>query len=91
MAQQTAELGLKAVYQARGWQFPFTHNLGHLLDGLTANGVDIPRAVQEADRLTFFAVQGRYPGTTGFVSQEEFEAALAVAESVLKWAESQVE
>lgn len=37
MAQQAAELAVKAVYRQYDWRFPFVHDLGHLLDELEAN------------------------------------------------------
>jgi len=87
MAQQAAELAIKAVYQQHGLQFPFIHDLGQLLDGLEARSINIPEAVQNADELTVYATQARYPGITGPVSQTDYEQAFGVAESVVVWAE----
>ena len=87
MAQQAAELAIKAVYQQRGWRFPFVHDLGELLDGLQKRGLKIPEAVQNADQLTVYATQARYPGVAAVVTQADHLEALDVAESVLVWAE----
>ena len=87
MAHQAAELAIKAVYQHNGWEFPLIHDLAALLDGLVDRGLKIPPDVQEADELTVFAVQTRYPGVTGPVSQEEHKRALGIARQVVAWAE----
>lgn len=50
-AQQTTELAIKAVYQQKGWRFPFIHDLGQLLDGLEEQGLAVPQEVRKADRL----------------------------------------
>ena len=88
LTQQAAELGIKAVYQVHGWLFPFVHNLGTLLDGLENQGLSIPQDVQDADQLSVYAVQARYPGLSNPTSQAEFEESLRIAEVVLAWAES---
>jgi len=88
MAQQAAELSIKAVYQRHDWQFPFIHDLRKLLDSLEAKGLTIPEHLREAERLTIYATQLRYPGTTGFVTQEEHAAMLAIAETLYAWAEA---
>ena len=90
MAQQAAELGLKAVYQAHGWRFPFVHNLGLLLDGLLRQGVPIPESVQKADLLSIYATQMRYPGMSGLVGKPDYDKAVEIAAVVVEWAESQV-
>ena len=86
--QQAAELAIKAVYQVHGWIFPFVHNLGVLLDGLERQGLVIPENVQDADQLSTYAVQARYPGLPVRISQSEFEESFRIAEAVLVWAES---
>ena len=88
MAQQTAELAVKAVYQHKGWRFAFVHDLRYLLDGLEANGLPVPEPVREAERLTLFATQMRYPGMSGATTQEEHAQMAAVAATVLAWADS---
>ena len=88
LTQQAAELAIKAVYQVHGWIFPFVHNLGVLLDGLESQGVTIPHDVQDADQLSMYAVQARYPGLPARITQAEFDESLKVAEAVVVWAES---
>jgi HEPN domain-containing protein len=88
LTQQAAELSIKAVYQAQGWIFPFVHDLGALLDGLERQGLSIPPAVQDADQLSIYAVQARYPGVSARTTEAEFIETLRVADAVLGWAES---
>ena len=88
MAQQAAELAVKAVYQRMGWPFAFVHDLAHLLDGLDEKGLAIPEPVREAEKLTVYATQMRYPGVSGFASEEDYRDMLAVAEAVVAWAKA---
>jgi HEPN domain-containing protein len=91
MAQQAAELAVKAVYQAKDWRFAFVHDLAQLLDGLEENGAAIPENVREAEKLTLYATQMRYPGASGFTLEKDYTRMLAIAEVVVAWAESIVE
>lgn len=85
-AQQSAEKALKAVFLTRGARFPFTHNLDLLMQGLENLGLDIPEAVDNASRLTRYAVETRYPGFFDPITPEEHQEALAMAEVILTWA-----
>jgi HEPN domain-containing protein len=87
-AQQAAELAIKAVFQHFGWRFAFVHDLQRLLNDLAAQGLAIPAAVQQADRLSVFAAQARYPGLTAVVTQVQYQDAVQIAEAVLNWADS---
>jgi len=87
MAQQAAELAVKAVFRHRDWPFPFVHDLGHLLDELEAKGMSISEEIRAADILTIYATQMRYPGVLDYISESDFEEVLAVAEAVFRWAE----
>ncbi len=91
MAQQAAELAVKAVYQSRSWQFAFVHDLRHLLDGLEKNEMAVPTEIREAEKLTMFATQMRYPGVSGFTTKEDRARMLAIAEAVVAWAKGIVE
>ena len=85
-AQQAAEKALKAVYQHKGWPFRYTHDLETLASGLSEMGVKIPSEIVEADTLSRFAWQARYPGLEEFVTEEEYREAVRMAEEVLNWA-----
>jgi HEPN domain-containing protein len=70
-AQQAAEKALKAVCLAQGMDFPKTHSLVQLMDILEANGVGISNSVRDADVLTQYAVQSRYPGVEEEITIEK--------------------
>lgn len=89
-AQQAAELALKAVYQERALVFRFTHDLDELFKGLEVSGLVVLPSVREAVVLTRFAVAARYPGIAEAVTEEECRRAIALAASVVAWAEGQV-
>jgi hypothetical protein len=59
-----------------------------MLDGLENQGLSIPQAVQDADQLSIYAIQARYPGLPNPTARDEFEESLRIAEAVLAWAES---
>src|SRR5213594_1526386 len=61
-AQQAAEKAVKAVLIQRGASFTLVHDLNRLLMPLERNGLKIPKYVWQADVLTPFAVETRYPG-----------------------------
>jgi HEPN domain-containing protein len=87
-AQQAAEKSLKAVLVHRRLGFPRTHDINVLLGLLRNCGVDVPDEICQADSLTGFAVDTRYPGLTEPVTRAEYEQALELAQRVLRWAES---
>ena len=68
--------------------FPHIHDLLDLFLRLEKSGLAIPDAIKTASRLTPFAVHTRYPGFEFPVSEEEYTEALALAESVVHWAEN---
>lgn len=88
--QQAAEKALKAVYQYHGWTFRYTHDLEELITGLKEKGLRLPHDVVEADALTGFAWESRYPGLSEPVTEAEYEVALQQAETVVAWAEGEI-
>jgi HEPN domain-containing protein len=90
LAQQAAELAIKAVFRHHGWPFARIHDLGVLLDGLKGQGLTIPPDVEEADQLNDYAVQTRYPGFALPVTEPEYKDALRVAEAVVAWTEAMI-
>lgn len=86
-AQQAAEKALKAVCLAQGLDFPKTHSLVHLMDLLEAGGLHIPKNVRDADILTQYAVQSRYPSVVEEITRNEYREALKLAADVVFWAE----
>ena len=89
-AQQAAEKALKSVCLTRGLEFPKTHSIVRLVDILEAGGASVPEKVREADVLTHYAVQSRYPSWAEEVTQEEYREALELAARVVFWAESEI-
>ena len=85
--QQAAERGLKAVLLRLGTEPPRTHNIRLLLELVPAE-VQIPEAMQQATRLSKYAVGTRYPESELPVTEEEYRGALRLAEAVVGWAEA---
>lgn len=90
-AQQAAEKALKAVYQHHGWTFRYTHDLGELTTDLKREGLAVPAEGEEAIVLTGFACEARYPGLSEPVSEEEYRDAIHHAQTVVTWAEGQID
>lgn len=86
-AQQAAEKALKAVCLARRLDFPKTHSLVHLMDMLESSGLNIPGNVRDADILTQYAVQSRYPSIVEEITRTEYRDALKLASQIVFWAE----
>lgn len=89
-AQQAAEKAVKAVLIRRRQDVPRAHDLTRLISLLDDAGEDVPGEVREAAELTPYAVLGRYPGPLRPVSEEEYLRAVAVAETVVRWAEGRI-
>ncbi len=90
-AQQAAEKALKAVYQHYGWTFRYTHDLETLISGLRDEGLDVPSVIMDADMLSRYAWEARYPGVQESVGEPEYREATRMAEALLKWASSLIE
>jgi len=87
-AHQATEKALKAVCLVQGMDIPKTHSLVHLMDILEAGGIVIPKNVRDADILTQYAVQSRYPSIVEEISKSEYRDALKLAAQVVFWAEA---
>ncbi len=90
-AQQAAEKALKALCLHQSIAFPKTHSLVRLMDLLEGTGLDIPSEIKEADVLTRYSVETRYPGLEEEVTEVEYQVALHLATSVVEWAEKVIE
>jgi len=88
MAQQAAELAVKALYRSRNLRFAFVHDLAQLLEGLEQVGVTVPEHIRQAEKLTVYATQMRYPGMSGFATKKDYAEVLAIAEDTVAWAEA---
>lgn len=86
-AQQAVEKALKAAIATRGAEFPFTHNLGLLMQLCEDEGLELPETLAESDRLTPYGATLRYGlGDPGTVKPAD---ALRWAELAIEWAASQ--
>lgn len=89
-AQQAVEKAIKAVYRSIGRPFRYTHDIGELLAGLEAAGIEVPDAARDAVDLTSFAWEARYPGAVEPLTDEEYRSAVESAEAVVFWAPNRV-
>lgn len=89
-AQQAVEKSIKAVLLYNGIKFPYTHDIARLITILVDAGIPWPKALDEASRLTGYAVETRYPGSVDVVTDEEYHGTLKVAERTLRWAEQTI-
>lgn len=87
-AQQAAEKAIKAVYRAQRHGFQYTHDIAELFNGLGREGIVVPQDIHEAVDLTEFAWEARYPGTGEPATEAEYRQAIALAERVVRWAET---
>ena len=85
-AQQAAEKALKAVLVSLRIPFSKTHSIRMLMD-LLPETLILPSEVEEASRLTDYAVISRYPGDTEPVEEVEYQEAVELADMVVSWAE----
>jgi len=86
-AQQAVEKALKAVLLQASIDFPFTHDVGQLLNTLETGGIVIPDELKEIDLLTPYAVESRYPGYWGEISTADVTEAVSLAEKTVAWAD----
>jgi HEPN domain-containing protein len=78
--QQAVEKYIKAMLVYYGIEFQRSHNLIYLLD-LLAKKIDIAEdRYDKAIILNGFCVQIRYPEKTIYLSKEELESSLAIAQ-----------
>ena len=81
---------MKALLVAHNVEFPYVHDLAHLVSLLEETGTGVPEAIRRADELTPYAVLARYPGIVRPVTERDRERALAIAEAVVRWVEEQL-
>jgi HEPN domain-containing protein len=88
-AQQAAEKALKAVLAASGDDFPWTHDLRHLVDRVTALGTRFPEMLAEIRVLSPWAVEFRYGETID--DPLDRKQAVALVDGVIDWAIAEIE
>jgi HEPN domain-containing protein len=87
--QQAAEKALKGLLIYHGVEPEFTHNIEALLNELK-KFTDIPKNINEAVKLTDYAVFTRYPGEYDEITNEEYEQAVKIAQDCLDWVEDTI-
>jgi HEPN domain-containing protein len=87
-AQQAVEKALKAAIASRDQAFPFTHDIGLLMQLCEDAGLELPAVLSETDRLTPYAAAIRYGlGDPGAVPTSK---ALHWAARAIEWADAQL-
>lgn len=87
-AQQAVEKALKAALASRDLEFPFTHDLGLLMQLCEDAGFELPVDLAEADHLTPYAAAIRYG--LGDPEAVAAESGLRWAALAIEWAEAAV-
>jgi len=85
-AQQSVEKSLKAVLIHLGIEFPKIHLIEKLID-LLPESISKPPALIQSIKLSPFATVSRYPSEEEVITEEEFNEALSLTESVYTWAD----
>jgi len=87
-AQQAVEKALKATIANRDSDFPFTHDIGLLMQLCQDAELELPADLSEADRLTPYAAAIRYGlGDPGAVPASD---ALHWASLAIEWADAEL-
>ena len=81
-AQQATEKYLKALLVWHGLDAPKTHDISLLLQRLASHEAGLVDRVRDADLLTRYAVDIRYPGEQPEPNREEADRALELASMV---------
>jgi HEPN domain-containing protein len=88
-AQQAAEKAMKAVLASRGDEFPWTHDLRHLMDRLEAIGIPLPELLIGVRELAPWAVEFRYGET--IEDHLDREQARVLTRDVVAWASASLD
>ena len=84
-AQQAAEKSLKAVLLFKQIEFPLTHDIAELVELAARSGLALSKEISEADLLTPYAAETRYPGHLEEITPFDVDEAIRLAEAVLQW------
>jgi HEPN domain-containing protein len=87
-AQQAIEKAFKAAIASRDQDFPFTHDIGLLMQLCQDAGLELPADLAEADRLTPYAAAIRYG--LGDPRAVPIPDALRWAALAIEWADAQL-
>lgn len=81
-AQQCAEKAIKAYLVRHQVEFPKTHDIGRLRKLVASIDRSLAEALREADMLSPYAVEYRYPGDLEPIDQDTALDAINIAEKV---------
>lgn len=87
-AQQAAEKAIKAVLASCGDEFPWTHDLRHLIERLDNLKRALPQSLRNVQVLAPWAVEFRYGETID--DRLDRPQALRLAQQIIEWAEAEV-
>ena len=93
-AHMGAEKAIKGVIIAHGEVFPYTHDIGALLDRAERIGEALPNEVRKGETLTIYSGGGRYPDAGDeeeATTRAEYDEAIEDAASIVAWAARRVE
>ncbi len=85
-SQQAAEKAIKAALLFFGISFPYTHNLGYLIDLLEQKNIKIFADIDDVVELSKYVTIGRYPVESRNIEEEEYKRSVAAAKKVVEWA-----
>ena len=89
-----AEKAVKGLMIAHGEVFPYTQDIGALLDSAARIREAVPDEVRKGETLTFYSGGGRYPNTAderATTTKEEYHRTMDSATAIVVWAARRVE
>jgi HEPN domain-containing protein len=81
-SQQAVEKYLKGFLIYHSHEFPFTHNIALLQSKIIEHKLEIDLTDIQADQLTTFAAESRYPEPESLINLEIAKEALSIAKEV---------
>ncbi len=89
-AQQAAEKAFKTICIINDIRFKKAHDISYLICLLENGNITVPEELQKAKILTDYAVELRYPGDYPPVDENMYKDAIAIAEVVVSWVETEL-
>ncbi len=89
-AQQSAEKALKSAYVFLNMEIPRSHNL-NMLKNLLPVEWGVSAHLPDLSALSFWAVESRYPGDLPDATDDDADAAIRSAETVLAFIEQRLQ
>jgi len=83
--EQAVEKALKALLVSFDVSFPWTHSIGHLIELIEKQNIEVPNEIMDSISLTAYAVSTRYPGDFEPIEEQEYLETLETAEKVYNW------